>query len=296
MTTDIAKYKDDPLLQLLGQLYLKNNELKELMHTNVIKDQGDRPTRRNMVSRSKKYTDLKDTAIRLIKMEAKNSVDKKKRPMKLTKIDPRLAKFLLLKERGLPTHVYPDILVLSYFHDWVVREGRLDGRNVRLFGKDDPFVRLFKAELSQPGSGEDIVNEDDTVTPTSVLDSEGNPVRPFPICKHMTIFSGLYLHKRKVSGKTYQDVRDTVTGDEYNSLVPIFEKERLFLTTTLKDARTKYKTANTNYNNLLSKENDAKMLGDSSFRVSLMNAKRQLDAATREYKQVLESNHLTHKL
>jgi len=296
MTTDIVKYKDDPLLQLLGQLYAKNNELKELLHTNVLKDQGDRPSRRNMVSRSKKYTDLKETVIKLIKLEAKNSADKKKRPMKLTKIDPRLAKFLLLKERGLPQHVYPDILVLSYFHDWVVREGRVDGRNVRLFGKDDPFVRLFKAELSQPGSGEDIVNEDETVTPTSVLDAEGNPVRPFPICKHMTIFSNLYLHKKKLVGKTYQEVRDTVSGDEYNSLIPLFEKERLFLTTTLKDARTKYKGALASYNNLLSKETDAKSLGDSSFRVSLLNAKRVLDTATREYEQVLDSNHLPHKL
>lgn len=296
MPTDTSKYKNDPLISLLDQLRKKNEELKTLMHTEVIEYQGTVPSRREMISRGKKYTDLKPHVIKMLKMQEKKSVDKPKRSMKLTKVDPRLSKFLRLKERGLPEDVYPDILVMSYFADWVVREGRSDGKNVKLFGKDDPFVRLFKPELSAPGSSSDGENEYGELVERAVLDEAGNPVNPFPVCKHMTIFKDLYPRKRKLVGKVYKDTRDTVTGDEYDTLIPVYQKERDFLTTTLNAARTKYKDTSKKYHELVCKETDAKTLGDGALRSSLVLAKRNLDVATREYKSLLDQNSLPHKL
>lgn len=296
MPTNTSKYANEELMVLLNQLLKLNTEVKELMHTNVVHHQVKVPSRREIISKGKTYTTLKPAVIRLMrKVEKRDKVDED-RKIRIMRVHPKLSKFLRLKERGLPTDVYPDTLVMSYFSDWVTREGRSDKKNVKLFGRDDPFVLLFKEELSQPGSGPDMKDDDGNVHKTSVLDSSGNVVNEFPRCKHMVIFKNLYSQKRQLQGDKYVQKREVVSGDEHTSLLPIMEKERDLLKNVLKEARKKYTASLDKYNTLLSKQEEAKSLGDNSARTSLLMAKRELDENTRKYTSLLTSNNLPHKI
>lgn len=291
--------------------------MKELIHSNVVYHQSKVPAKRAMISLGKNFTDMKPHVNKILRKRDKKEGRKTERKIRISRIHPKLARFLKLKERGLPTDVYYDALVMSYVADWTVREGRSDGVNIRLFGKDDPFVLLFKEELSLPGAGPNQVEEDpnlfqapalddeglpledDEGRPyllTSVLDREGNPVKPFARCKHMFVFKNMYVQKRKLQGNTYVTQREVIAGEEYTNALPFIQKERELLTTTLKDSRTRYKTALDKYENLAKKQEQARDLGDTSVRSTLITAKKELDEAARKYTQVLTSNNLPHKI
>lgn len=288
-----AKYKDDSLIRKLTTLYDLNTEIKNLMHTNVHYYQSKVPSRSQMVSKGKVYTQLKVPTTRLVREEEKKLKDDtpSTRKMRISRIHPKLARFLRLKERGLPTDKYPDSLVMSYFADWVAREGRRDGNNVKLFGRDDPFVLLFKEELSLPGSGPD--NEDG---PTSVLDKDGNIINPFPRRKHMVVFKNLFVQKRQLQGDTYVTKRESIVGEEYANSLSLYEKERELLTKTLGDSRNRYTKADDKYKALLSKQEEAKSMGDTSVNTLLPQYKKEVDEAMRAYLLLLDQHNLTHKL
>lgn len=300
MPTNVAKYNDDELIMLLSKLQTLNKEIKELMHTNVRHQQSKVETRSAIISRGKVYRELKPMTAKLLKecekKKDKESGEKKPRKIRITRIHPKLAKFLRLKERGLPVDKYPDTLVMSYFSDWVVREGRRDGLNVKLFGRNDEFVQLFKEELSQLGSGADKKDEEGNEIQTSVLDKDGNIVNPFPRCKHMVIFKNQYVQKRQLQGDTFVVKREPISGDEYTQCLPVYEKERDLLTKTLKDARGKYKKNFDKYHELLAKQEEAKNVGDNSARSAALLSKKDMEDSCKKYIQLLNTNSLTHKL
>jgi hypothetical protein len=189
--------------------------------------------------------------------------------------------------------------------------------NIKLFGKDDPFVVLFKNELSLPGSGPLQVEEDPSLFQapclddrdhpvldddgrplllTSVLDREGNPVKPFARCKHMFIFKNLYAQKRKLVGKAYVTQREVIAGTEYDNALPAMKKEKELLTGLLKETRGKYKTCLDRYESLIRKQDQAKSLEDTSARSALTVAKRSLEASYKAYTELLTANNLPYKI
>jgi hypothetical protein len=317
MPTNTSKYNEEELIKILEQLRAKNTEIKELIHTNVIYHQSKVPTKREMVTLGKKFTDMKPVVNKALKKRDKKEGKKTERKIRISRIHPKLARFLRLKERGLPSDVYYDAIVMSYFADWVVREGRSDGVNVKLNGKDDPFVVLFREELSQPGSAANQLEEDENLfqapaydndgnavldkngnqlLATSVLDRDGNVAKPFPRCKHMFIFKNMYVQKRKLQGDTYITQREVITGEEYTNALPAIERERDLFKDVLKEVRKKYKDTLKRYEELSHKQEQAKSLGDTSVRTSLLLCKKDLDDAAKKYITILNNNYLTHKI
>lgn len=317
MPTNTSKFNNEELMHMLNKLYAKNNDMKNLIHENVVYHQSKVPSKRQMISLGKNFTDMKPHVNKILRKRDKKEGRKTGRKIRISRIHPKLARFLRLKERGLPTDVYYDALVMSYIADWTVREGRSDGINIKLFGRDDPFVLLFKDELSLPGSAPNQVEEDpnlfqapaldDEGLPledeegrpyllTSILDRDGNPVKPFARCKHMFIFKNMYIQKRKLQDKTYVTQREVIAGEEYANALPFIEKEKDLLTNVLKDARSKYKSALDKYEGLSQKQEQAKNLGDSSMRSTLVLAKKELDESAKKYTQLLTINNLSHKI
>jgi len=300
MPSNNDKYKSEELVVealALRDLHLK---LKDAIHTTGVRHQTKVQSRKEMISSSTVFTKAKDHVIRLAKSrdkkDAKNSDKPTTSNLRVVRVDQALASFLRLRERGLPADMYPDTLVTSNFTDWVVRTGRQNGREVKLFGTTDEFVKLFGEELKMLGSGPTTKNADGTETKTAVLDKSGNQINPFNMNKHMFIFAPHYPRVPKNTNGKYEKGRDVISRDEFPEIYDIMEREHALFTGTLGDARKRYRDAQNSLKTLQDKKDKALQVGDRSIQDSITRATQELKAAKQSYTGILNANRIPHNI
>lgn len=296
MPVKADKYKSEELVIEALELRDMHSSLKDLLHKKEYQHQSTIPTRKELITMGKVYTELKENAVRLYKAREKANKDFKPRggKIRVVRVDAALSKFLRLNERGLPANVYPDNLVTSYFTDWAAHTGRQHGREIKLFGPNDEFVQLFGEDLKRPGSGPTIKVKDTngkvvSETLTSVLDKNGTQINPFNMNKHMFIFLFHYPHV-VVQGKKTGTSRDVLPEADNQEIYARLAAEHKLLTATIKDARHKYLDAVKRSTKLQSKKDKALQVGERSITDTIATTNDEMRASKVAYINLLFTN------
>lgn len=303
MATDNNQHMQHELVKLaiaIRENYL--NKFKNLLHQDNIKHQGKVKSRKEMISDAKVFTKMRDMVIRLLKaIQKKESKNNKESSSEISVVlvDDKLAEFLRLQKRGFKqvtnekgekSWCYASKLVLSYFTNWVNATDRHDGKNVKLYEKDDSFINLFSETMKKPNTaGKKDSGE-------SILDSNGKIINPFVSNKHMTIFSYHYPKQRKLKGKIYGLSQITVSKEQYPEIYDRMEDERDLLTNKMGHARNEYKKARELYENALLKKEKAEKEGDRAFIRKLSNLFDDYNDKFKAYRRLLNDNDFEQKL
>lgn len=316
MPSNNDKYKTEELVLeaiALRDLHLR---LKDLVHDNRVRHQTKVPSRKEMISSSTVYTKMKDHVIKLVKARDKKDAKVSGKPsmskLRVVRVDNTLSSFLRLKERGLPTDMYPDTLVTSYFTDWVVRCGLQNGKEVLLTRNGVPvnqyaadFIRLFDADLKRLGSGPTVkigaVNPSTGVVSdrevlTSVFDDTGKQINPFNMNKHMFIFAPHYPQVPKNTNGRFEKGREVINRDEHVSVYELMQKEHTLFTVDIGNARKRYRETQDVLKKLQDKKDKAIQVGDRTITDSISRASTDLFNAKQQYTSILNSNHITHNI
>ncbi len=277
----IAQYADEELVKLAIDIRTKHLKLKDLIHLDGIRLQQKVKTRTELISDAKVFTKMRDHAISLVK--------EKSNKLKLVQVNDTLASFLRLNERnfspiynsnGEEVWYYSGNLMLSYFVNWVVSTGRHDGKNVKLFGPNDPFVKLFKDDLLEAG----------------IVDEAGEQVAPFPSNKHMRIFTRHYPNESRLVGKDYSNARIQISESEHPDIYQRMESERTLLKGEMGKVRNAYRDSCKKYQTLIDRRSAAEEVGDTAFDTHLSNAYNNMAQKTRTYMALLNKNGFEHSL
>lgn len=300
MPSNTDKYKDEFLVSEAIRLRKKHEELKALVHTEGIRHSTKVPKKREFITLGSVYTKAKEHGARLCsakdKREAKEMKGTGSGRLRVVRVDKVLSEFLGLEKRGLPKDMYSDSLVTSMFTDWAFRTGRQNGREIKLFGPEDDFVKLFGEDLKKPGSGPFKKVKDssgkETVIETSVLDADGNQINPFLMNKHMFIFKFHYPQKPKTTSGKYTMGRDIISKDDYPHIYERIQREREFLTIDLNEKRTAFKKAKNNLEKLTKSKENALKVGDTSIEASIRAADQEYRETRSAYIRLLNLNKL----
>lgn len=302
MPTNNDKYKQERIVLLAKEARTLHLKLKDLIHNDKIRHQGNIPTRKQMISMGTVYTRITLHATKLAKARdkklAKASGKSNGSKLRVVRINDTLSKFLCLKERGLPENVYSDTLVTSNWTNWGIANGRQEGKIIKLYGRNDPFVQLFMNDLKELGSGPTtkITNSNGVVEKvlSRVLDEDGNQINDFFMNKHMKIFANHYPLVPKTTSNKYELGRDVVNKDEYPELYSIMQKEHGLFTGDLKALRKRYCETQKKLKELNDKKDRALEVGDRSINDSIYKATTEYKQAKQAYVTLMNANNIQH--
>lgn len=312
MPSNNDKYMQEELVIEGKELKDLHTKFKDAVHDAKVTHQGKFPSRKELISMSTVYTKSRDSVIKLAKARdkkiAKLTGQSNGSKLRVARVDEKLAQFLNLRERNLVMYakdksqwlVYPDTLVTSNFTNWVIANGRQDGREVKLYGLTDPFVQLFLEDLKKPGSGPSKKSKDsegkEVVTYTSVLDANGVQINPFFMNGHMNIFASHYPRVYKTANGKYTEVRDIISKDEYPEVYALMQREHSLFTKDLKHARNTYKDAQNKLDEYLKKKEQALEVGDRNIIDSINKVSMEVRQAKTAYIQLMNMNGIQHNL
>lgn len=300
MVSKMEQYKAEPLVQEILEIRNLHMKLKDLIHTNAVRHQSNVPSRKELITMSKPFTEIKDHVIRLCKVRDRASAKAQSPKLRVAAIDATLSKFLRLKERGLPMGMYPDTLVTSYFADWAYRTGRSNGMEIKLNGPNDEFVQLFGDDLKRLGSGPTIKVKDNngnvvSTVLTSVLDANGNQINPFRMNKHMFVFAPHYLSVPKAS-KEGRMGRQVLPQADNQQVYVVLQKEHDLMVGPLKEARKRYTQASKKLDVLQAKKDKALQVGERSIIDTIYKVGDEIKTSKVAYIALLNQNNLPHSL
>jgi hypothetical protein len=290
MSTDNVRFKDEALVKETHELHDLHMKFKDMLCGKNVRWGSTIPERGFIHKSAQVFTETRNNAFRLLKMVER--VEKKTtRTIEpdVYKIDPTMAAFLHLKERGLSVEAYERRVSLSYFANYVVCMGMKDGKHIKLDGPGGQELKeLFGTELRAPGSGPALINEDGSKSQTSVLDADGNQINSFEFIKFLTIASPHFIH---AGGKLVR-----ITRQSYPSIYEQMVKEKQLMTVDLKKARTDYESANDLLADLKSRKDKALALGDRAINERILAATKTVRSTKMAYISIMDANKIPHKL
>lgn len=303
------KYKSEPLVQLALELRDGHKQLKELLHKTGVRYQEKIPPRKDFQSNGTVFTQAKNHSVRLAKIRDKKHAQANKVPgsgkIRVVKVDDKLIQFVGGAKRGFTQNMYSDTAITSFFTNWATANNRLNGREVKLYGDTDEFVKLFKEDLQRLGSGPTIkktgLDKDGKKvvleeTKTAVLDENGKQINPFHMNKHMFVFASHYPQKAKSTGTKFKPGREVVSKEDYPEVYEKIKLEHKLLTVDLKEARKKYKDALESLEALKKKKEKAQQVGDRSINENISRAESELKFSKQQYVQLMNQNKIQHNI